>query len=1170
MKKIIIPVSASFIAGVLTAQTSPTSTENYIYSKTYLSDPSLPGTAKTSETVQYFDGLGRPNQTINIKASPSGKDLVTIIPYDQFGRQTDSWLPTPMPTLNGAIQQGVNSAAQSFYGDNITFSHKVLEASPLDRVLSQAQPGTSWQGHNIGYEYGVNDAQDVKKYIATFDYSNAQSSLSVAGMYDVSKLYKNTITDEDGNQTIEFKNGEGQVLLVRKMLSATEKADTYYVYNEYNQLAFVIPPLASLAANPNTILSDLCYQYKYDGRNRLVEKKLPGKGWEYMVYDKQDRLVMTQDANMGSSKQWLFTKYDQFGRVAYTGFYTSTQNYGSAGRASEQANVDSKGSNNVMRTTAIGFNNSGVDVYYDNAASGSYPNTITKLLSINYYDTYPGYSFNPAFPTTILGEATITDTPTTEGLSTKSLSVMSLVKNIEDNNWTKNYTYYDKKGRSIGSYSINHLGGRTKVESRLDFAGVVQQSITTHKRLDTDTDKVITENFTYDQQNRLLTHTHQVGSATAEILAQNTYNDLSQLSNKKVGGSSPSTPLQDISYSYNIRGWMTKINDPANLNGKLFGYSIKYEQPQTTGWTPRYNGNISEVDWQTSQDGTQRRYVYMYDALNRLTGGYYQEPNSTVIWTGYYNEYYHYDLNGNITTLNRFSKPSSGTIPEEIDNLVYNYTGNRLDKITLPSGVINNSSGYNALQNTITYDLNGNMTIHPDKGISAITYNYLNLPSRITSGSKKVGSEVNYLYRADGTKIRKSSTNLVTSATTDYLDGFQYLKNDSFFICLDCPPPPPVQELQFVPTSEGYYDFVKNKYIYNYVDHLGNVRLSYFNNGSSIEVLEENNYYPFGLKHEGYNALAGNSAYQYKYNGKELQTETGMYDYGARFYMPDLGRWGVVDPKAELLESSSPYVYALNSPILYIDKDGELPILINGRVSEGDIDRASPSYWTQAIINTIKGSGIPNPGGQFHFVDGDRYAQQDFSGNWSIQKGNYFLGNTPENRIQAGRMAMNNTEFQSILSKLAKDPKTGKIIEKIQIYTHSRGAAFGQGYTERLVQMIKENAALFADPDNEVEFSYNMAPHQSGRLKAVDGVDTYTLDHNHDGLSGNDMKGAKGAFSSNERVNGFFGAHDISSFQKDLKAFTSAVLQGGTNQQIINNFVQEMKKKYNITVTVSQ
>jgi len=94
------------------------------------------------------------------------------------------------------------------------------------------------------------------------------------------------------------------------------------------------------------------------------------------------------------------------------------------------------------------------------------------------------------------------------------------------------------------------------------------------------------------------------------------------------------------------------------------------------------------------------------------------------------------------------------------------------------------------------------------------------------------------------------------------------------------------------------------------------------NNGSGIQVIEENNYYPFGLKHAGYNGLSGNPSYQYKYNGKELQQETGMYDYGARFYMPDIGRWGVVDPLAEKMRRHSPYDYAFNNPMRFIDPDG--------------------------------------------------------------------------------------------------------------------------------------------------------------------------------------------------------------------------------------------------------
>jgi len=288
-----------------------------------------------------------------------------------------------------------------------------------------------------------------------------------------------------------------------------------------------------------------------------------------------------------------------------------------------------------------------------------------------------------------------------------------------------------------------------------------------------------------------------------------------------------------------------------------------------------------------------------------------------------YNEQLTYDLNGNILTLKRFSKPYSGTTPELIDDLVYNYTGNRLDKITLPSGAVNNASGYNALQNTITYNANGSMISQLDKNINTIEYNHLNLPRLFSRGSSRLRQTITYTYRADGVKVGKNvAGGFLFSTTTDYLDGFQYQvslvgdgQDSSNF-------------LQFFPTSEGYFDFQQNKYIYNYTDHLGNVRLSYFNNGSSIEVLEENNYYPFGLKHGGYNELAGNTAYQYKYNGKELQTETGMYDYGARMYMPDIGRWGVVDQLAEKEPNVSPYSYVGNNLIRFTYSTGmfkELP-----------------------------------------------------------------------------------------------------------------------------------------------------------------------------------------------------------------------------------------------------
>ena len=240
-----------------------------------------------------------------------------------------------------------------------------------------------------------------------------------------------------------------------------------------------------------------------------------------------------------------------------------------------------------------------------------------------------------------------------------------------------------------------------------------------------------------------------------------------------------------------------------------------------------------------------------------------------------------------------------------------------------------------------------------NKGISEIKYNYLNLPTEVIWNSSK---RIQYAYDANGVKLRKVVTDGTRVTTTDYLGGFQYKNND----------------LQFFPTSEGYVNVVTNKvsggrtynYVYNYTDHLGNVRVSYAwdDTESKLKVIEENHYYPFGLKHTGYNDLtlgveivnssdvrvgigvvnmqtSGSDSYNYKYNGKELQEEfnINLYDYGARNYDPAIGRWFNVDPLAEKYITNSPYTYVLNNPIFFIDPDGmqvehDYQLLKNGQV----------------------------------------------------------------------------------------------------------------------------------------------------------------------------------------------------------------------------------------------
>ncbi|WP_276875306.1 hypothetical protein [Chryseobacterium joostei] len=168
-----------------------------------------------------------------------------------------------------------------------------------------------------------------------------------------------------------------------------------------------------------------------------------------MIYNKADQLVMSRDANLKAQGKWLVTKYDQFGRVVFT---VITNNTGT--RQSLQTTITGAAYTFEIRS-ANSFTVSAMPIYYTNRAL---PGSLAQVSSINYYDSYPaGYTFNPASPTDILGEPTLNAIPSAEGLSTKSLPVLSLVKNIEDDSWSKDYTYYDKKGRVIGNHSINHL-----------------------------------------------------------------------------------------------------------------------------------------------------------------------------------------------------------------------------------------------------------------------------------------------------------------------------------------------------------------------------------------------------------------------------------------------------------------------------------------------------------------------------------------------------------------------------------------------------------------------------------------------------------------------------------------------------------------------------------------
>ncbi|MCO6164545.1 hypothetical protein NHF47_17100, partial [Flavobacterium sp. NRK F7] len=282
-----------------------------------------------------------------------------------------------------------------------------------------------------------------------------------------------------------------------------------------------------------------------------------------------------------------------------------------------------------------------------------------------------------------------------------------------------NYTLYDEYYRPIRTYTSNHLGGYTQVDSKLDWAGKTEYTITTHKYDTNATALTVRDNFFYTAQDRLELHTQQINGGSAQLIAKNTYDELGQLTSKNVGGtnSSGATGLQTVDYKYNIRGWLKEINDVTTVGtgSDLFAFRINYNDYQSLGThdfqsEALYNGNISGTYWK-SKFGSLKKYNYTYDDLNRLTEAVYLTPALASNNINAYDETLSYDKNGNIQTLER--NGGITTMVNPIDDLVYTYDTNNKNLLVKVSDATTSPQGFKDGANNNTeygYDDNGNMT----------------------------------------------------------------------------------------------------------------------------------------------------------------------------------------------------------------------------------------------------------------------------------------------------------------------------------------------------------------------------------------------------------------------------------------------------------------------------
>ena len=632
---------------------------NYVRTRSMLDETG----GKYLDKVEYFDGLGRPFQTVLKKVTASSSNLVTLQEYDVAGRAANSWLPIVSSAEYVAPASFKSSAPGNYGNDSRPYGQPVYEASPLNRTVKEYGPGAAWHGgHSVNTDYLANSTANAQLNSINYSVSSA-GALTSNGSYASGQLSVVKTTDEDLNVSYTFTDKMGHVVLSRQM-KGSETHDTYYVYDDKSNLCFVLQPMYQSSAN----LDLYAFQYKYDGRNRCIWKKLPGAGYMEMVYDNADRLVFSQDGNQRAltSGNWTYYKYDGLNRLTEQGTCTN-------------------------KVTTSG----------------------TNVLVQHFYDSYAfrsqaGFN-NSNFPDDASGNG--------KGALTASVATVLGSSN-------KIYTayYYDIKGRVVKTVQSNPLGGYDVAATVYTFTNKPATVTHTHTASGKTT-RTEVYTYSYDHADRLLKVEHTLGG-TKITLADYAYDNLGRLQSKSLHGSA----TNKLTYAYNVRGWLTGIsgskftqnlyynngNGTAKYNGSISSMTWKAGNESTIrgykftydGFSRLMNATYGETAGINTNTNRFSENVTAYDKNGNIKT--LQRYGQTAASS--------YGLIDNLTfTLagNQLSRVDDAAAASA-------YNGG----FEFKDGV--------KQANEYTYDSNGNLTKDLNKGISTITYNVLNLPNMVT------------------------------------------------------------------------------------------------------------------------------------------------------------------------------------------------------------------------------------------------------------------------------------------------------------------------------------------------------------------------------------------------------------------------------------------------------
>lgn len=872
------------------------------------------GGSSPRQSRLYTDGLGRRVQTQQL--SGLGKVITTAMIYDNWGNPAVTTKPAEKTAVFGFISGFANldwtsmimtGEVSTYYQTGLgrfsargndyqyPYSRIIHEASPLNRVIKVAASGETFSDkkgpvftnpvfgtplpdYTTHYDKGVDNPALAAAEPGLFALSGITFNQTNKGQFTGQKtshvLSATTVTgrvpqtDLQRVSQVSLRSFNGSMLASyagNSSLSARNSFTYQHNVSDGNLTATRYFPKSNLSNNSRNTHYTSVETIDYHGHT--TQSSSTDRGMTKRLFDRLGRLRFLMDAEGDSqaTDQVKYWKYDLLGRITEKGYISKNWSTITATFVENQS----------LPTTPTTWR---TKYRYDSSASGNITNRKGRLTQIkinsdseNDVETTQTFSYNKT------GQV-VQDNLTVQDFSATPQSYeTSYLYNSFGELTQIHYPSFEANEKKLTSSdsllqgSHNYIGTEIKIGKgyRVASGASAQYGITSAANVQQPA--VV---YSYDSLGRMT----GIGTPSyAFHYAYYAYKADGSLSTEVTNISK--TPYRRL-YNYNFVGQLINIEEDPSPT-PFFEERINYKTTNDGENWLYQNGYAQHVQYEYSQSiGISEKLYsssYFYDSLGRLKTVYKSTANLPE-------SSYDYDLNGNLTRLDK------GAVSK---NYTYYPNTNRLK----------NTDGAGA---DYTYNADGAIITTPD--ITSISYDpFTKLPDSITKG----GSTISFQYYDGDRRVLKDSP----SGKRLYLHGIM---------------PSPLVEIQGAETMHYIYgptgivamhDGQKEYYLSK--DHLGSTRIV---RDQDNHVQAYFSYLPFGGVMEKQDV---GDKFRYRYTGQEFDPELGIYNYNARLYDADLGRFYETDPGHQY---TTPYAYVGNNPIKYTDPTGDLKSFKHKRI----------------------------------------------------------------------------------------------------------------------------------------------------------------------------------------------------------------------------------------------